>query len=142
MHTAKTFAASAALATALCAAKTSTASMATWQENAATPTVTIIVDADMTLSQALTANGVSLSGAASLVKTGNGTVTVDDASGIASFAGEIHVFQGGWSVGTASGLRPLPIMSPAQTMASHPRREASLTAQRRTSPFSLPDSTV
>ncbi len=80
------------------------ASMDDWQGNAATPAVTISVATDMTLSEALAANGVSLSGAASLVKTGNGTVTVDDASGIGSFAGDIHVFQGGWSVGTASGF--------------------------------------
>lgn len=80
------------------------ASMYTWQENAATPAVTITVDADMTLSQALSNSGASLSGAASLVKIGNGTVTVDDASGIGSFTGDIHVFAGGWSVGTASGF--------------------------------------
>ena len=102
MKTAKTFAATAAFA--ICAAVTATASMATWQENAATPAVTLAVNSDMTLSEALTANGVSLAGAASLVKTGTGTVTIDDASGIGSFAGEIHVFQGGWSVGTASGF--------------------------------------
>ena len=64
----------------------------------------LIVDADMTLSQALVANNASLSGAASVVKLGNGTVTVDDESGIGSFAGDIHVFAGGWSVGTASGF--------------------------------------
>lgn len=104
MHTAKTFAAPAVFAAALCAATTAMASMDTWQENAATPFVTINVASDMTLSDALTAGGVTLTGAAALVKTGNGTVTVDDASGIASFAGEIHVFQGGWSVGTASGF--------------------------------------
>ena len=104
MHTAKTFAAPAAIAAALCAATTAMASMDTWQENAATPFVTINVASDMTLSDALTAGGVTLTGAAALVKTGNGTVTVDDASGIGSFAGEIHVFQGGWSVGTASGF--------------------------------------
>lgn len=104
MHTAKTFAAPAAFAAALCAATTAMASMDTWQENAATPFVTINVASDMTLSDALTAGGVTLTGAAALVKTGGGTVTVDDASGIGSFAGEIHVFQGGWSVGTASGF--------------------------------------
>ena len=80
------------------------ASMDDWQGNAATPAATINVASDMTLSAALAANGVSLSGAASLVKTGNGTVTVDDASGIGSFAGEIHVFQGGWQVGTSAGF--------------------------------------
>lgn len=104
MHTAKTFAAPAAFAAALCAATTAMASMDTWQENAATPFVTINVASDMTLSDALTAGGVTLTGAAALVKTGGGTVTVDDASDIGSFAGEIHVFQGGWSVGTASGF--------------------------------------
>ena len=80
------------------------ASMDDWQGNAASPAVTISVATDMTLSEALAANSVSLSGAASLVKTGNGTVTVDDASGIGSFAGEIHVFQGGWQVGTSAGF--------------------------------------
>ena len=104
MQTAKTFAASGAFEATICAAVTATASMATWQENAATPAVTISVASDMTLPEALTANNVSLVGAASLVKIGNGTVTVDDASGIGSFAGEIHVFQGVWSVGTASGF--------------------------------------
>ena len=96
--------ASAALAAAVGAPFAASASMDTWQENAATPAVQLIVDADMTLTQALVANNASLSGAASVVKLGNGTVTVDDESGIGSFAGDIHVFAGGWSVGTASGF--------------------------------------
>ena len=85
-------------------ASSSPAAMDNWQDNAATPAVQLIVDADMTFTQALAANNASLSGAASIIKLGNGTVTVDDASGIGSFAGEIHVFAGGWSVGTASGF--------------------------------------
>ena len=106
-RTAKATAAPFAALTCALALQTATpaqASMSTWQENSATPAVQIDVGSDMTLSAALTANGVSLAGAASLVKTGSGTVTVDDASGIGSFAGEIHIFQGGWSVGTASGF--------------------------------------
>ena len=94
----------AALAMAVSTPQTATAAMDDWRGNAATPVVQLIVDADMTLTQALAANNASLSGAASLVKLGNGTVTVDDASGIGSFAGDIHVFAGGWSVGTASGF--------------------------------------
>ena len=94
----------AALAMAASAPQTATAAMDDWQGNAASPVVVIIVDVDMSLSDALTANSVSLAGAASLVKLGNGTVTVDDASGIGSFAGDIHVFKGGWSVGTAAGF--------------------------------------
>ncbi|MBR4611954.1 MAG: hypothetical protein IKO40_04470, partial [Kiritimatiellae bacterium] len=106
-RTAKATAAPFAALTCALAMQTATpaqASMSTWQENSATPAVQIDVGSDMTLSAALTANGVSLSGAASLVKTGNGTVTVDDESGIGSFAGEIHVFQGGWQVGTSAGF--------------------------------------
>ncbi|MBP5544902.1 MAG: hypothetical protein ILM98_12560 [Kiritimatiellae bacterium] len=91
-------------ALALQTATPAQASMDDWRGNAATPAVQIAVGSDMTLSDALTANGVSLSGAASLVKTGSGTVTVDDASGIGSFAGDIHVFQGGWQVGTSAGF--------------------------------------
>ena len=89
---------------ALVASPSAQASMDNWQGNAASPYVVIAVDVDMSLSEALTANNVSLTGAASLVKLGNGTVTVDDASGIGSFSGDIHVFKGGWFVGTAAGF--------------------------------------
>ena len=102
--TTRTAAMLAAGTMALAASPSAQASMDDWRGNAATPVVELVVDADMTLSQALSANNASLSGAASLVKLGNGTVTVDDESGIGSFAGEIHVFAGGWSVGTASGF--------------------------------------
>ncbi len=97
-------AASAAIAMAAGAPQAATAAMDDWHGNATSPVVVIVVDVDMSLSDALTANNVSLSGAASLVKLGNGTVTADDASGIGSFAGDIHVFAGGWSVGTAAGF--------------------------------------
>ena len=102
--TTRTAAMLAAGTMALAASPSAQASMDNWQGNAASPCVVIAVDVDMSLSEALTANNVSLTGAASLVKLGNGTVTVDDESGIGSFAGDIHVFKGGWSVGTAAGF--------------------------------------
>ena len=102
--TTRTAAMLAAGTIALAASPSAQASMDDWQGNAASPYVVIAVDVDMSLSDALTANNVTLDGAASLVKLGNGTVTVDDASGIGSFSGDIHVFKGGWSVGTAAGF--------------------------------------
>ena len=105
MNTANLLAApAAALAIATSSPQTAPAAMDDWRGNATSPVVVIVVDVDMSLSDALTANNVSLSGAASLVKLGNGTVAVDDASGIGSFVGDIHVFAGGWSVGTAAGF--------------------------------------
>ena len=66
MNTAKLLAApAAALAIATSAPQTAPAAMDDWQGNAASPVVVIIVDVDMSLSDALTANSVSLAGAAS-----------------------------------------------------------------------------
>ena len=67
--------------------------------------IPITVDTDMTLSEALAnAHIASLGTTGTIWKYGPGTVTVDDASGIGSFAGDIHVCEGGWSVGTAAGF--------------------------------------
>ncbi len=69
------------------------------------PVIALAPDTDMTLSQALANAGVaSLGTSGTIYKYGTKTITVDDASGIGSFTGDIHVCEGGWSVGTAAGF--------------------------------------
>ena len=69
------------------------------------PVIALSPDADMTLSQALAnAHVASLGTTGTIYKYGTKTITVDDASGIGSFTGDIHVCEGGWSVGTAAGF--------------------------------------
>ena len=69
------------------------------------PVIALAPDTDMTLSQALANAGVSSLGTkGTIYKYGKRTITVDDASGIGSFTGDIHVCEGGWSVGTAAGF--------------------------------------
>ena len=67
--------------------------------------IPITVNTDMTLSEALAnAHITSLGTSGTIWKYGAGTITVDDASGIGSFTGDIHVCEGGWAVGTAAGF--------------------------------------
>ncbi len=69
------------------------------------PVIVLEAGTDMSLSQALAAAGVATLGASGTIyKYGAGTIAVDDASGIGSFGGDIHVCEGGWSVGTAVGF--------------------------------------
>ena len=69
------------------------------------PVIALAPATDMTLSEALAnVHITSLGTSGTIWKYGAGTVTVDDASGIGSFTGDIHVCEGGWSVGTAAGF--------------------------------------
>ena len=68
------------------------------------PVLSLTVDSNKTLSEALASASLSLGTSGTIVKQGSGTLTADDASGIGSFDGDIHIVEGGWSVGTVSGF--------------------------------------
>jgi len=74
----------------------------------AEPVILLATDGDMALTAALAAAGQTLGTSGTIVKTGKGTLTVDG-DAIASFDGEIHIWEGAWKVsanghlGTAVG---------------------------------------